>query len=108
MYSLLSGNFHKCGVDPAASALRRNILYLSNCIESLTKRTLSQTQVQVSETTAEDIMDESLPCGQPRVESTMVGLGPDRGGSLLLDSTVLEQTLEQTNYNLVPKLEMRW
>ena len=87
MYSLLSGNFHKCGVDPAASALRRNILYLSNCIESLTKRTLSQTQVQVSETTAEDIMDESLPCGQPRVESTMVGLGPDRGGSLLPDST---------------------
>ena len=66
------------------------------------------TQVQVSETNAEDIMDESLPCGQPRVESTMVGLGPDRAGSLLPDSTVLEQTLEQTNYNLVPKLEMRW
>ena len=56
----------------------------------------AETPVQHSETDSSKVsetLNESMQCGQPRAESTIVGLGPHRGGSLLMDSTVLEKTI---------------
>ena len=44
-----------------------------------------------------ETLDESLPCGQPRLESTVVGTGPHRGGSILYDTTVVEPPYTQSS-----------
>ena len=38
-----------------------------------------------------------MPCGQPRLESTVVGMGPNRGASFLDDTTVVEPPYTQSS-----------
>ena len=66
----------------------------SENVETTARDKEPQSQSSGVETTGgSETLDESLPCGQPRLESTVVGLGPHRGGSILYDTTVVDQTL---------------